>query len=262
MKKIYILLLFFAVVSASLFIPFTQSKTVVITKEFLSVYQQFISASKWVKWQPDLKKAATTDSGSVSYNHKANNFIIKSPGMQLSVATIGNAIAVEEQKKFSSASFGYLLSPDKVPNKTIITTYVNTYVLKYLISFFNRSVFAETHIDDFKNYIENDSLYYGYKILKVKVPQSDLITAYKTVLQKDKFTAAAALRTILEKFIAANHVKQLYPVIAQFLTKSADSVQVKVGFFIDKQVLSKAGVAYVKMPIHGTLVAAKYVGEI
>jgi len=121
--------------------------------------------------------------------------------------------------------------------------------------------FSGTHIDDFKNFMETDSLRYGFKIFKTGVPESNLIVIRREVLKANKFTEAAKMLATLKQHIKANNIKQIYPVIAQFLPKGKDSSQVNVGFFIDKEVASNNEIIFTRMPKGGPLFAAKFEGE-
>ena len=53
----------------------------------------------------------------------------------------------------------------------------------------------------------------------------------------------------------------MQPVIAQFNQNIKDSVQVKVGFFINKEVKSGNGIQFTRMPKGGPLYAVKFKGE-
>jgi effector-binding domain-containing protein len=106
-----------------------------------------------------------------------------------------------------------------------------------------------------------DSLRYGCHIVKIKVPEANLIEIKKRVPAQDKFTAAAGMLNSLNIFIKKNNVTQMQPLIAQFLPRGKDSVQVNVGFFIDKVVKPENGISFVTMPKGAPLYTAKFNGK-
>jgi effector-binding domain-containing protein len=263
MKKKVILLILILVIITLLFIPFYQQKTILIKSPFLNTYSLLANPAKWEKWRPDLRKAMITDSSKISIKKDTNSFFLNYENQQLGVKYKGNMFEIDETSNGKSASYRYSIIPvaDKFLNKTIIIVDDKTNALNYLIGKFWAPSFSDTHIDDFKNYMETDSLHYGFTIFKTGVPDSTLIVMQKEVLERDKFTEAAKILTILKQYIKTNNIKQMQPVIAQFNQNIKDSVQVKVGLFINKEVKSGNGIQFTRMPKGGSLYAAKFKGE-
>ena len=263
MKKKVILLTLILVIIAFFFIPFYQQKTILIKSNFLNTYSLLANPAKWEKWRPDLRKALIADSNVVSIKKDTNSFLIKNENHELEVKYKANTFQIDETSNRQNASYRYSIIPvtDKFLNKTIIIVDDKTNGLNYLIGKFWAPSFSDTHIDDFKNYMETDSLRYGFKIFKTGVPDSTLIVMQKEVLERDKFTEAAKILATLKQYIKTNNIKQMQPVIAQFNQNIKDSVQVKVGFFINKEVKSGNGIEFTRMPKGGPLYAAKFKGE-
>jgi len=263
MKKKIILFLLIIVIFSLFFIPAYQQKTILIKSRFLNTYSLLTNPAKWEKWRPDLRKVITNDSSRISIMKDTSSFVIKNEKNELKVTYKGNAFEINETSNGKNAIYRYAIFPvaDKFLNKTIIVVDEKTNALNYLIGKFRAPSFSETHIDDFKDYMETDSLLYGFKIFKTEVPESTLIVMRKEVSEKDKFTEASKILAALQQYVKTNNIKQMQPLIAQFNQNIKDSVEVKVGFFIDREVKSANGVQFTRMPKGGPLYAVKFKGE-
>jgi len=262
MKKKAILIVLILVIIAAFFIPFNQQKTVLIKSPFLSTYSLLANPANWEKWRPDLRKVMTADSNEISLKKDSGSFLIKTQNDELEVKCKANTFQIAETSNGKTSSYGYSLLPvaDKLLNKTIIVADENTNVLNYLIGKFWPSSIPNTHIEDIKTFMETDSLRYGFKIFKTGVPESSLLVMEREVSEKDKFTEATKILATLQQYIRANDIKQMQPVIAQFYENVKDSVHVKVGFFINKEVKPGNGIQFNQMPKGAPLYAAKFRG--
>lgn len=261
MKKIIVLISSVLILLAIYFIPVTQQKTILIKSSFFNVYNELAKPANWEKWRQDLNKVYLADSNKISIKKKPGMFTINYAGQELNVKWGGALFNINEHENDKSVAYSYLVEPDKVLDKTLITIYKNTNALSYLIRKFSPVSFSDTHIDDLKNFMETDSLYYGCKIFKTKVPENNLIVIRKVVLAKNKFTEAANSLATLRQYVKTNGIKQTQPVIAQFLPKGTDSAQVNVGLFINKQVSSDKVISFTRMPKGGPLYVAKFRGK-
>jgi effector-binding domain-containing protein len=262
MKKRIILIAILLIVLASFLIPVSRQKTVLIKSPFLNVYSVLANPEKWEKWQPNLKKNVLADSGKVAVKKDSGSFAIKYGDLKINVKPTGSYFDVGEQNSDKTVHYGYSVAPvpDKLPAQTFITVDQKASAFNYLMGLIWPPSFSDTHINDFKNYMEIDSLHYGFRIFKTGVPETYLIVAEQEVLKKDEFTAAAKLLADLQRYVKTNNVKQMQPLIAQFLPKAPDSVHVKVGFFIDKEVKSDKLIGFNRMPKGGPLYAVKFNG--
>lgn len=258
MKKKNILLpLILIILIAICLIPVKQQTTVLIKSSFFNIYNVLGIPENWKNWRPDIKKAYIKDPGQFIIKKNRASFTINFPGASLSVSTAGTLFAVDEP----SDSYTYLLVPDKYGSKTLVTVTKKSNVFTNLTNIFKPDSFTGTHITDLKNYMETDSLLYGFKIFKTKVPGANLIVIRKRVLVKDKFAEAASMLQTLRQFAAINKVKQTQPLIAQFLPKAKDSAEVNVGLFIDKEIAAGSGIMFSRMPNGGPLWAARFTGK-
>ena len=261
-KKILLLVLLAAFIAAC-FIPVTVQKATTIKSSFLNTYSFLANPVKWKQWRPDLRKALLTDSEKIIIQKDSAEFTIKYNHLALTVIPKGNSFDVNENQggKITNYNFVIVPVPDKLLNKTFVSIREKTTALNYLIRTIAPPSFLEDHLNDLKTYLENDSLHYGFNIFQTGVPESFLIVAQKEVSEKDKFAEASKLLTTLKQFTKTNSIKPTQPVIAQFNQNMTDSVHVKVGFFINKEVKPGNGVEFNRMPKGGPLFAVKFKGE-
>eukprot|EP01037_Dinobryon_pediforme_P007411 gene7411-7475_t len=259
MKKIVILILLVIIVAGAYLIPVQQQKTISVNASFLNIYPQLSDAANWKNWRSDLKKDFDADSTKFKITRDSNRFSISCNDKKINTKLGGNSFDIDENDGGNKISYQISLFPDTQLTKTEITVTKHTSIFNYLAS--KSDWWTKTHIAEFKNYMETDSLYYGCNIFKTGVPESDLIEIRKTVPARDQFATAAQSLSSLHQYLKENNVKQLQPLIAQFLVKGKDSAQVNVGLFIDRKVENKKDIVYVKMPKGGPLYAAKFKGK-
>ncbi|MDR3695952.1 hypothetical protein [Mucilaginibacter sp.] len=251
-----------AVLTAACFIPVTQQKSTLVKSPFLIIYSVLSNPFKWEQLEPGLKKLAIADSAKISIENTNTSFRINYPGIHINVQMKGGGFFVDEDIHGQKASYTYILIPvsDKFYNKTTVVSEEKTTAINYLIESIWPSSSPGKHLATLKKFMESDSLHYGFKIFATGVPASNLIVMRKEVSKEKKFTEAANMLSVLQQFVKANDVKQVYPVIAQYLSKGKDSTQVNVGLYIDKEVSSGNGIIFTRMPKGGPLYAAPFKG--
>lgn len=259
MKRKFILILLILIVISSFFIPVSQQKDISINAPFLNVYTDLFMPLKWEKWRPDLRKAIDKDSTSISTRKGKNAFDIKYPGSVINVNFEGSIFNIDDISGTHSAKYSYTVVPDSSEKKTLISVSKKTTAMGFLINQF-RDPFTDTHINDLKAFWETDSLRYGCNITKIGVPDANLIEMKKKVPTIDKFTEAAKMRAGLEQYMHIHNLKQMQPILAQFLRLSKDSTEVNVGFFVDKKITPGNGITYAHMPEGGPLYIARFTG--
>ncbi len=262
-KKLLVPLLAAVLIVALFFIKVDQQNTVSVKAPFLNVYALLSNPVRWTAWQSGLRKAVAADSAKVIIREENKGFSIKYDTLEFDVKQTGNIFEITKIEGSKKTNFVYAIIPgafDKQQGNTEITINRQTTMMKYLISKFIGPDFSETHADDIKSYFETDSLLYGFSVFKTRVPDANLIEVGKEVLKKDKFTTAAQLLAAMQNYVKTNNIKQMQPLIAQFLRKGTDSTQVNVGFFIDREVKSDNLVHFVRMPIGGPLYTAVFKG--
>ena len=257
MKKIIVLSVLALLIAALFLIPVSERISVPVKGPFLNIYTLLSKPEKWEQWLPSLCEQDTSVSGKFVIKKDTSSFSITNPKAELRVVKNAMTFRVQERTPKES-TYTYTILPTQSPNKTFIVVYYKTNLFRYL---FGRSTGEKTHIYNFKHFLETDSLLYGCKIFKTRVPEGNLIVIRKAVPVKAKFNEAHSMLTTLQQYVKEHHLTQMQPVIAQFLPKGKDSAQVNVGLFIDKETVSAAPVTFVRMPKGGPLYVARYKGS-
>lgn len=264
MKKKVFLLSLPVLIIAACFIPVTQQKSILIKAPFLKVFVQLSKPQNWKKWRPDINKSFLSDSGNFSIiKNDSASFGLKSADKSLNVHLKESAFVINDSWSGKTTDYSFVVAPvsDKFLNKTTITVVKRASFFHYLMQKISPVPFEDTHVYDLKNFMETDSLRYGFNIYKVGVPGAYLIEIKKDILTKDKFAEGEKMLSQLQQFVTKHGVKQTQPLIAQFFTANKDSTHINVGLFIDKEVKSEGDVKFTRMPKGGPLYCARYKGD-
>lgn len=261
MRKAIVSIVLAAVVFAACFIKVDQQKTVLIKSSFFNIFKELATPKNWQKWRPDLHTVYATDSSKITIKKTPGVFNITSPPVQVSVKIADAQFNITDSSSNKGNSYSYLAVPAKLPTETFVTVYKSIPLYSFLAGLVSPPSLADTHIADLKNYMETDSLFYGIHIVKTTVPGDKLIVVIETVLSKDKLIAANKALTSLQDYLKLKNLKQVQPIIAQFLPVANDSTQFKVGIFVDKEVPSSAPINFERMPKGATLITTKYHGR-
>lgn len=261
MKRKFFLLFVVLALAAICIIPVSRQKTVLIKASFLNVFTQLQTVKNWKKWRSDLRKAAEKDSDKIVAKSAPDHFTINYKELALIVRSRGSSFNVDEKNKNDSFKYNLIVLPDKVPTNAIVVAESNLPLIKYLFNLFDNTLPEKTHIIDLKNYLETDSLHYGYNIFKSRVQGTKLIVMRKTVKAENQFTEAAKMQAALNQFVKTHDVKKIKPVIAQFIVSDKDSVQLTVGFYIDKTIKGGNGINFEQMPKNGPGYSVKFSGK-
>lgn len=261
MKKVGFVLLLIVILAAACFFPFSQRKITTINAPFLSVYSQVSNPANWQKWYRDPQTNSTTDSDKINIRKDTAGFTISYPNTNIIVQEKGNLFNISERFNNKSFDYSFTILPSKKINQSVVTVTKQTNAAAYLFDKLSRASFPDNNALDLKRFMETDSLYYGCRIFRIKVPGDNLIVIRKSVLAKDRFITGLQSFNTLNQFIKTNHIQKLQPVIAQYLNKGKDSAQVNVGYYIDKEVKSANGISFERMPKGGPLYATTFAGK-
>ncbi|HEY4194826.1 MAG TPA: hypothetical protein VGM63_04780, partial [Mucilaginibacter sp.] len=124
----------------------------------------------------------------------------------------------------------------------------------YLLSSFNNNDLAGSPILDLKRYMENVNLYYGFTISKQKTPEKLLAVKQAGAIEKLKYEQSSIMLKELIAFINKNQLKIVYPLQYQVVPFKTDSLQILVGYPVDKQIKTPDGIHYMSMPGGNALV--------
>lgn len=261
MKKNAVLLLLLLIILAACFVPVTRQKTVSIKASFFNVYQQLAKPGNWGQWRSDLRPLRLTDSGKIVNISSPGGFKINAGDINVNVQVQGYVFVITAHDNTGNHDYTYTVLPGKFPNATLVTITKTTGLLNYLFRRYHDNLFSDTHISDLKSFMENDDLYYGYKIVKRRVTDTTIIVLRKVVLSKNKFAEAAKTLTILKQYLYTHHLTQTQPLIAQFFDKHNDSTQVNIGLPVDKKAPPKYPVAFMEMPSTGYFYTVRFRGK-
>ncbi|WP_295670538.1 hypothetical protein [uncultured Mucilaginibacter sp.] len=259
MKKKVILISILLLVILLFFFPFTQQQSVSVKASFFNAYQQLAVGENWIQWRNDLRAANSSDKTKVICKQHLNNFVISYGDNSLSVNTInGYTFSIAEQ---NSNEYSYTLIPEKATNITTVMVTEKTNGLKLLLELITNHNISQNHIADFKNFMEDPDLYYGYKIIKKRVTDTCIIVLKKAVLSKNKFNEAAKTLGTLKQFIYAKGLQQTQPLIAQFFPKNNDSTHVNIGLPINKKTTTNKLISFMEMPASGSIYTVRFHGK-
>lgn len=260
-KKVIVLIPLLAVLIAC-FIPVTEEETLTIKTSFFNLYHVLATPAKWKEWRPDLRKIPSADTSKIAIKKDSGSFSVNYPGIELNVKVRDGVFDVDDHSGNGSLSYTYLPAPTKARDTTVITVDRKTTAVSYLLHHLTAATFKDTHIYDLKTFMQTDSLKYGCNIFKTHAPDVNLIVITKVVPTKDLFIQAAAELAQLQQFAQKHQLKQTQPIIAQFLPRlKADSTQVKVGLFVNKETVSDHDVIFTRMPKGGPQYAARFSGR-
>jgi effector-binding domain-containing protein len=260
MKKIILLPALIVLLLVLSLIPVEYQTAIPVKGPFLNIYTILSNPQKWEQWLPAFRQLPARDTAKLTVQKDTASFSIQGPHVGLKVAKNGMIFNIEEQAP-KEHEYSYLIMPLQQGNKTQLIATEKISLWRYLLAQLSSSYQGDTHINDFKHFVETDSLLYGCRIFKTRVPEGNLVEIRQTVPAKEKFTAAHTMLTTLQQFIKEHQLTRMQPVIAQFLPKGKDSAQVNVGFFIDRETVSAKPVTFVRMPKGGPLYAARFSGK-
>lgn len=259
MKKIVILPVLIGLLVVLLLIPVDYQTAVPVKGSFLNIYTILSNPQKWKLWFPAFRQVPPSDTAGITVQKDTASFTINSPQVGLKVANNGMTFNIEELAP-KERRYSYVVMPLQQGRKTQIIATEKLSLFRYLLAQVSSSYQGNSHVYDFQHFMETDSLLYGCRIFKTKVPEANLIVIRKAVAAKEKFVAAHSMLATLQQFIKEHQLTRMQPVIAQFLPKGNDSAQVNVGFFINRETSSAGPVTFVRMPKGGPLYAAYFNG--
>jgi effector-binding domain-containing protein len=262
MKKIVISLSLVLILFVACFLPFTEQKTIIIKASFYNVYQQLAKPWNWKKWRKDLHQIQVADSIKISEKKTRDGFKVSYNDLEIDVNPVdGYYFKVSEINKNKTFEYSYTVVPEKQQDETIIILKQKTSILRHILNKINGESFSQTHITDFKHFMESVSLYYGYDIIKSKVIDTEIVVLRKTVLAKNEFKEASKSISILKDYINSKGLKQTQPFIAQFFNKYNDSIQLNVGIPVNRKTLTKKPIDFMEMPNSGNIYTIKFHGK-
>lgn len=255
-KKLILILSSLIIITALGFIPFNKQIAVKVNAPYFNCYQQLFVAANWKNWQPAISSAFTGNPTAFKPNSFGQGFKI----------TIANDIFLVKQQNSSTLlvsrhfknndfNYSYTIIPDTNALTTTIIATFKTNVIKNLVPALQQPDINKTALVNFKNYMEDAKQYYGFNIRLHLAAEKKIIVKSKAIAPTDIYTQAAEMQKQLHNFIICNHLTQKGPVMAQFIPKSAGTLQLMVGIPVNQAITPGNGFLYMYMPASKVLVA-------
>lgn len=253
----------FAIVLISAFIPYTQTYETNINASILDVANQINNPIYWKNWYMPFKRAYESDSTKyqITQNIKESKFEFAVEGKITNVKLFGPTLLVINANKDENTNV-VLKALFTKNDKVKLVQHLKTSLLNYWwLSLTNKKT-AYNFAQNLKKYYDTPSLYYGFKIVKTGVVDTDFVTVSKTVLKTNKYTTANSLQKKLFSYAKKNNlICRNFPFLL-FNTVSSDSVLVtSMLAIIDKKVKFNTEVTYFQMPKNGNMLIGYFKGE-
>ncbi len=251
------------IVLISAFIPYTQTYETNINASFLDVANQISNPNKWKNWYSPFNKAFKADSTKyqVSQNIKENKFAFTTNGIITQVSLFGPTLLVINFGNDANTTVVLKAMFSKYDKSKLIQKTKTTFLNYCWLSLTNKKstyYFAQ----NLKNYFETPFLYYGFKIVKTGVLDTDFVTTNKATTKQKTYTTADSLQKILVSYAKKNNLKYRNFPFLILNNKSADSVNVtNMLVIIDKKIKLNTEVNYLQMPKKGNMLIGYYKGE-
>jgi hypothetical protein len=247
-KRILIFILLIIVISICL-VPFNKQVAIKINASYLNCYQQLLTLQNWKKWQPEISRYFIKDSSQYKMSNTLQGIKLAIPGEYFLVKQKDSYnLLVKKTANKSYLNYSYSIIPNSSGSATIVIVTFKTNIIKYLVPAWEENELKETSIFDFKRYMEDVKLYYGFNIKPVFATEKKYIVKSKTIAAGQIYAEAAESQKQLNNYILLKHLKQVAPMIMQYIPKSGDSLQMLVGVPVNKAIPAGNGFLYMYMP--------------
>jgi len=246
MKKTIVVILISLAALASGFIPVTKSDTFKINAPYDNVYQQFTSPKNWVNWQPDLKKISK--SNTIKIDSSKTGFQITAPSIAVNLQNLGlgNFVVTQTQNN-KLYNYSCILTPESTSNKTLATIISEIHLFGYISSFIIKDD-KQPPIAGLKSYLEDTRLYYGFMIRKELTTEKLIAVKRGSFINSGLYQQTGKMLNQLKGYLLKNKLKIVSPLQLQYVTITKDSVQVMLGFPVDKKAATANDIEYMAMP--------------
>ncbi len=259
--KVAIVICFAILISA--FIPYTQTYQTNINASFLDVVNEINHPNNWKNWYIPFKKSFEHDSTKykITRNIIENKFSISNDGKITEVNLFGPTLLVINFSNDAYTTVVLKVRLSKSDTSTLIQK-TKTTLLNYCWLSLTNKKYNYYFAQNFKNYFETPLLYYGFKIVKTGVVDTDFVTTNKATSKQNTYTTADSLQKVLIMYAKKNDLKYRDFPFLIINKKSADSVIVTNMLIItDKKVKYNTEVNYLPMPKQGNMLIGYFKGE-
>ena len=214
----------------------------------------------WLQWQNNLHNALQKDSTLTKISKYKKAFIIAAPVVHFQVDnSLGFVFGVNKTINDLTTNYAAIVVPNTINNSAVINIKTKRSAFRRIYLYFKQNN-DTTDIGYLKHYMESPETYYGFRIVKTTVTDSNVVVIKKLVpLAKKQLTINQSI-TSLKKFLQKNQLKQVQPVIADIRAPEHDSVRIMIGLPINKTATSAGEVSFMHLPTHGHMLVGFYNG--
>jgi len=243
-RTIVIVVLLAAFISG--FIPLTKSDSFKINAPYDNVYRQFISPKAWLNWQTDLKRVSNPHNIKIDSSKSGFRIIAPAIAFDLQNLGLGNFVVTQTQNN-ELYNYSYILTPEGTSNKTLATIVSKIHLFGYISSFIIKDD-KQSPIAGLKSYLEDTRLYYGFMIRKELTTEKLIAVKRGSFINSGLYQQTGKMLNQLNGYILKNKLKMISPLQLQYVTITKDSVQVMLGFPVDKKAATVNDIEYMAMP--------------
>jgi effector-binding domain-containing protein len=257
MKKIgigiIVLVLCGIIVSGFIYVPI--QKYYPVHKSFFNAVNDFYNPAGWNKWyKGTIQNNTLTKNGSFSIKTKDGAIEIKNSG--------GYSFTITENKGQQKQYYNCVFQPTFKNDSCGMFVVYKKSLLKTVFPFLSGSSSFENQIVQFKEYMENDLLYYGYSINLGQVEDSSVLFIQKKMPLNNYLQTLSIFHSELDSFAHANKRKILQPPIVHFSVLPKDSIGIMVGVAVDNNTAPEnSGIQKADMPTKGRMLTGQFKGK-
>jgi effector-binding domain-containing protein len=255
-------IVFFIALIISYFIPIKTTKQASIKKPFFDVVTEINNATHWKKWYAPIKLSYQKHPNSYRCveDYKNKKFTIFIQNKQYEVTKYSPGALKIKDNAFLNTTREVRIVFTKSNDAIIFETRVLS-LLNYIITYFKANEPYNSIINNLKPFMETPSLYYGFEIKRVKVPDTNYLTLTQTVLLKNRYIAADSMYSRLKKYAIKNKLLAEFKPYWVQTAGQKDSVMVTALLVINKPLeLYGSDISFFSMPSVGNILVAHYKG--
>jgi effector-binding domain-containing protein len=253
MKKT-VLLIAIPVILIIGFFPYNTHTAIRVKASYQNCYQQLMEPVNWVKWQPGATGPDTSGYKLIAQQNQIK--LIIPQGYFLIKRYDSNTLLLKKENDNSSFDYTLSITAGQLGVLTDIVIGYKTNLFKSIWPGYETGIVEKTGINNFKNFMESVKLYYGFDIKRSIIAEQKIIVKRKTVLKADIYKEAYAMQREITNYVAQKKLTITGPVMAQYNTKYADSVEVLIGLPISEKTETGNGYIYMTIPATKVLIAA------
>lgn len=245
------------------FVPYTQTYETNINASFLDVAKEINNANNWKSWFIPYKTTYQNNSAkyNVTQNYINQTFSINANGQIMDGKFLGPTLL--EIKFDNEVGKTYLLKPVFSKNdKSKLFEVTKTSVLNYCWLYLTNKNKNHNFGKNLNNYFNTPLLYYGFKIEKTGVVDTNFYILTETTLKQNTYNTAQQLREKLLAYAKKNNLGA-YDFPFLILTPKTNNL-VSVTSLLTAKVEKNNyfnKITYLKMPKNGNMLIGYYKGQ-